>query len=95
MNVPIAVGLLGLLAMSQADPQGTRDLSLAVGETRTSAAPPAAEVVCDDPGVVQGLRARGMARFTGLRVGSTLCAVRAVSGTPYAAYRITVTPAAR
>jgi hypothetical protein len=95
MNTPVAVGLLGSLLLSQADPQGTREMSLAVGETRKVAAPPSAEVVCDDPVVVEGQRTQGMARFSGLRVGSTLCAVRAVSGAPYAAYRIVVTTPAR
>jgi len=91
MSAGIGLGLLCSLLLSAVDPQGTRDISLERGETWKTAAPPAAEVVCDDPAVVQGARARGMVSFTGLRAGATLCAVRAVSGTPFAAYRITVT----
>ena len=49
-------------------------------------------VVCDDPAVVQGARDNEGARFTGLKIGSTLCAVRGVAGEPHGAYRITVTP---
>jgi len=92
MNLNIALGLLGLALLTQADPKGTSLMSLSVGETKTAPAPPAAQVVCDDPAVVQGIPAEGKARFTGLKVGSTLCGVRAVSGETHAAYRITVTP---
>ena len=92
MNLPIGVALLCSLLLSPVDPQGTRDISIGLGETWKAAAPAAAEVICDDPVVVQGVRARGMASFTGRRAGATLCAVRSVSGAPVAAYRITVTP---
>ena len=88
----IALGLLGLALLAQADPKGTSPMSLSVGETKTAPAPPAAQIVCDDTAVVQGTRAEGKARFTGLKVGSTLCGVRAVSGETHAVYRITVTP---
>jgi hypothetical protein len=67
-------------------------MSLSVGQTKTVTAPPAARVVCDDPAVVQGTRDEEGARFTGLKIGSTLCAVRGVAGEPHGAYRITVTP---
>jgi len=88
----IALGLLGLALLTQADPKGTSQMSLAVGETKTSPAPPGGQVICDDPAVVQGIPAEGKARFTGLKVGSTLCGVRAVSGETHAVFRITVTP---
>ena len=91
MSAGIGLGLLCSLLLLAVDPQGTRDISLQRGETWKTAVPPAAEVVCDDPAVVQGARARGMAKFTGLRAGETLCAVRTVSGAPVAAYRFTVT----
>jgi hypothetical protein len=90
MSLPIGIGLLCSLLLSPVDPQGARDISLALGETWKAAVPVAAEVVCDDPAVVQGVRARGMASFTGLQEGETLCAVRTVSGTPYAAFRFTI-----
>jgi hypothetical protein len=92
MNLNIAVGLLGLALLAQADPPGTTAMSLTVGETKTATAPPAAQVICDDPAVVQGTRDKGGARFTGLKVGSTLCGVRGVAGEPHGVYRITVTP---
>jgi hypothetical protein len=91
MNLHIALGLLGLALLAQPDPQGTSRMSLSVGETKTAPAPPAAQVICDDTTIVQSTRAEGRARFTGLKVGSTLCAVRGVAGEPHAAYRITVT----
>jgi hypothetical protein len=90
MSLPIGMGLLCSLLLSAADPQGARDISLALGQTWRAAVPVAAEVVCDDPAVVQGVRAHGTANFTGLREGETLCAVRAVSGTPVAAFHFTV-----
>jgi hypothetical protein len=90
MSAPIGLGLLFSLLISPLDPQGVRDLALQVGETWRTAAPVAAEIVCDDPAIVQPGRSRGMASFTGLREGSTLCAVRYVSGAPQEAYRITV-----
>jgi hypothetical protein len=91
MSAAIGFGLVCSLLLAPADPGGTRDVSIGLGDTWRAPAPEAAEVICDDPAVVQGIRARGMANFTGLRVGETLCAVRAVSGAPVAAYRFTVT----
>ena len=85
------MGLLGLALLAQSDPPGTTAMTLSVGETKTAPAPPAAQVICDDPAVVQGTRDKGGARFTGLKVGSTLCGVRGVAGEPHGAYRITVT----
>lgn len=87
----IALGLLGFALLAQADPKGTSQMSLSVGETKTAPAPPGAQVVCDDPAVVQGIPGEGKAHFTGLKVGSTLCGVRAVSGETHGVYRITVT----
>jgi hypothetical protein len=92
MNLNIAVGLLGLTLLGQADPPGTTELSLSVGQSKTVTAPPGARILCDDPAVVQGIRDQTGARFTGLKVGSTLCGVRGVAGEPHGAYRITVTP---
>ena len=90
MSLHIGMGLLCSLLLSPMDPQGARDISLALGGTWKATAPIAAEVICDDPAVVEGVRTHGMASFTGLREGATLCAVRAVSGAPYAAFRFTV-----
>jgi hypothetical protein len=90
MSMPIGLGLLCSLLLSPVDPPGTRDISIELGATWKAPAPDAAEVVCDDPLVVEGTRTQGMASFTGLRAGATLCAVRTVSGAPVAAYRITV-----
>ena len=88
----IVLGLLGLALLTQGDPKGTSRMALSVGETKVAPAPPGAQVVCDDPAVVQGIPAEGKARFAGLKVGSTLCGVRAVSGETHGVYRITVTP---
>jgi hypothetical protein len=90
MTLPLLAGLLSSLLLSPVAPPGTRDISLGPGETWKVTAPLAAEVVCDDPAVVQAARAHGMASFTALQPGATLCAVRSVSGTPYAVYRITI-----
>jgi len=90
MSLPIGMGLLCSLLLSPVEPQGARDISLALGETWKAAAPLEAEVICDDPAVVQGVRTHGMASFTALREGATLCAVRWVSGTPYAVFHFTV-----
>jgi hypothetical protein len=76
MNLNITVGLLGLALLAQADPPGTTEMSLFVGQSKTVTAPPAARVFCDDPAVVQGIRDETGARFTGLKVGSTLCGDR-------------------
>lgn len=91
MNLNIAVGLLGLALLGQTDPPGTTAMSLSVGDSKTVTAPPAAQLICDDPAVVQATRDKAGARFTGLKAGSTLCGVRGVAGEPHGAYRITVT----
>jgi hypothetical protein len=77
---------------SDADPPGTVSLSIEVGSTAPVAAPPGANILCDDTSVVTPRFSADGSGFelAGLKRGSTLCGVWLAGQKPGGLFRVTV-----
>jgi hypothetical protein len=90
-----ALALVGvvLLAAAESDPAGTIALQLEVGQSAPLSGAPGANVLCDEPAVVDADFADDAGGFVlhALKPGTTLCGLWLAGQKPGGLYRVTVT----